>query len=102
MPQTVEISLRIPSLTLPNQKERTNNDSVRFITHVEVASIPKADDMLTVPVANGTLECRVVRSTWEESRNCFMVSCQFARRSIAATEYEALMNSENWHVRELP
>jgi hypothetical protein len=103
MPQTVEISLRIPSLKLPNQKYPIDNATVRYITNIEVASLPKVRDTIAVPVADGIIfQCSVVRSTWEESKNCFLISCQFAKRSITAAEYDALTTSGNWAMRVLP
>ena len=45
MPQTVEINLRIPSLNVPGEKERTINDFVRFVRPLEFASIPKIGEL---------------------------------------------------------
>src|SRR5215831_13392360 len=99
VPQTVEISLRIPSLKLPDQKYPVDNGAVRYVTRIELPALPKVGEILSVPVSEGSLQCTVVRSTWEESKNCFVVSCQFAKRSIAAAEYHALMASDGWEMR---
>jgi len=106
MPQTVEISLRIPSLHIRREDtdalETINNSDIRFSKQIELESIPKPGDVLMMAMSSGeTFECQVVRSDWYHDRNTFVIACRYSRRSIPPAEYQALMNSSDWQVRAL-
>src|SRR5262245_15850319 len=102
MSQIVEINLRIPSLLIPGQKDRTNNEQVRFTKPLEVSAIPKSGEVLDFIVgSNATLPCVVVRSTWDDGKNCFIIECQYTKRSIPASDYLALIGSTEWTARLL-
>ena len=106
MPQTVEISLRIPSLRVHREGSETpetiNNSDVRFCKHIEIESIPKPGVVLTMATAaNGSFECEVLRSDWHHDKNMFVIACRYSKRSVSAAEYYALMNSSDWQVRAL-
>jgi hypothetical protein len=106
MPQTVEISLRIPSLRVRREDtdalETINNSDVRFCKHIEVDSIPKPGVVLTMATsANEKFECEVVRSDWHHDKNMFVIACRYSKRSVSPAEYHALMNSSDWQVRAL-
>ena len=75
MPQTVEISLRIPSLRVRNEEtdtlETINNSDIRFSKQIEVESIPKPGVVLTMAISSGeTFQCDVVRSDWHHTKTC--------------------------------
>lgn len=106
MAQTVEISLRIPSLRVRREGkealETIVNSDVRFTKQIEVETIPKPGTVLTMTAGSGApFACEVVRSDWHESRNIFVVACRYAKRSITQADYQALMDSPDWHVRAL-
>ena len=106
MTQVVEISLRIPSLRVhrlgKEAPETIANSDVRFGKRVELAAVPKPGDVLTMAVSSGgTFECEVVRSDWQHDKNMFVISCRYAKRSISAADYRALMDSSDWQVRAL-
>jgi ABC-type taurine transport system substrate-binding protein len=106
MAQTVEISLRVPSLRIRREgkeaMETVGNSDIRFIKHVALETIPKAGEVLTMTVSSGgTFECEVVRSDWHNEKNLFVIACRYSKRSISAAEYQALMDSSDWHVRAL-
>jgi hypothetical protein len=105
MPQTVEIRLRIPSLRVPAGDAPASviaNDDVRFSKRIEVDRIPKPGDILDMTASSGaTFPCKVVRSDWHEGENCFVVACQYAKRSITHDDYQALTTASDWHVRPL-
>lgn len=106
MAQTVEISLRIPSLRVRHEgkeePETIANGDVRFDKRVELEAIPKPGDVLTMAVSSGgTFECDVVRSDWQPDKDMFVISCRYSKRSISAAEYQALMGSSDWRVRAL-
>jgi hypothetical protein len=106
MAQTVEISLRIPSLRIrredKDEPETINNGDVRFCKHIEVETIPKPGTVLTMAISSGeTFECEVVRSDWHHDKNLFVVACRYSKRSVSPAEFHALMNASDWHVRAL-
>lgn len=106
MAQTVEISLRIPSLRVRREGkeglETIANSDVRFSKQIELETIPKAGEVLHMSVApGGTFECEVVRSDWHHEKNMFVIACRYSKRSIALTDYQALMESPDWQVRAL-
>jgi hypothetical protein len=106
MAQSVEISLRIPSLRV--RKEGTDvaetiaNGDVRFSTQLEVETVPKPGTILTLPVGTADpFECEVVRSDWRDDKNRFVVACRYVKRSITHADYQALMHAPGWEVRTL-
>jgi hypothetical protein len=106
MAQTVEISLRIPSLRVRREgkeaPETIANSDVRFGKRVELEAIPKPGDILKMTLSSGgTFDCDVVRSDWQHDRNIFVVACRYSKRSISRAEYEALMGASDWQVRAL-
>jgi hypothetical protein len=106
MAQTVEISLRVPSLRVRREGkealETIANNDVRFSKHVTLDSIPKPGAILTMAVdSGGTFECEVVRSDWHHDKNLFVVACRYSKRSISPAEYQALIDSSDWQIRAL-
>jgi hypothetical protein len=106
MPQTVEISLRIPSLRVRREDtdalETINNSDVRFSKQIEVDTIPKPGAMLSMEISSGErFDCQVVRSDWHDDKNMFVVACRYAKRSVSPAEYHALMHASDWQVRAL-
>lgn len=101
MAQTVEISLKIPSLRVRREGQDTpetiSNSDVRFVKRIELDSIPKASVLLEMSMSAGQpFKCEVVRSDWHESKNCFVIACRYSKRSISPEEYQALTNSSDW------
>ena len=106
MPQTVEISLRIPSLRVRRQDsdvmETINNSDIRFCKQIEVESIPKPGVVLTMETSDGEkFQCEVLRSDWHHDKNMFVIACRYSKRSVSPAEHHALMNSSDWQVRAL-
>jgi len=106
MAQTVEISLRIPSLRVRREgkdaAETISNSDVRFSKQVNLEAVPKPGEVLGMVLSSGdTFECEVVRSDWHDDKNMFVVACRYGKRSISQADYQALMNSTDWQVRAL-
>jgi hypothetical protein len=106
MAQTVEISLRIPSLRVRREGkealETIANSDVRFSKQIELQTIPKPGDVLHMTVSSGgTFDCDVVRSDWHHEKNMFVIACRYSKRSISPAEYQALMDSSDWQLRVL-
>jgi hypothetical protein len=106
MAQTVEISLRIPSLRVRKEGkdslETIANSDVRFNKQIELEAIPKPGEVLKMTVSSGgTFDCDVVRSDWHHEKNMFVVACRYSKRSISPAEYQALIDSSDWQSRAL-
>jgi hypothetical protein len=106
MAQTVEISLRIPSLRIRKEDSDTletiNNSDIRFSKQIELDSIPKPGVVLKMAISSGeTFDCDVVRSDWHHTKNMFVIACRYSKRSVSPAEYRALMNSSDWQVSAL-
>lgn len=106
MAQTVEISLRIPSLRVRREgkedPETIANSDIRFTKKVELDTIPKPGTILKMVVGSElTFECEVVRTEWHHDKNMFVVECRYAKRSISAAEYQAFVGSSDWHGKSL-
>jgi hypothetical protein len=101
----VEVNMRIPGLTLrlPNEADKViNNSYVRFTKLIKVPAIPKAGAPLSLTTSAGqTFESTVTRADWSEDRSLFIVSCNYAKRSITAAEYDALVNDAEWKMKQL-
>jgi hypothetical protein len=106
VPIDVEINLRIPRLTIRSASEPDkviDNSVVRFTRLAQVAAIPKAGEplQLAARVAGDTIDCVVTRSDWSEEKERFIVSCNYSKKSIAAADYEALVNDADWTMKPL-
>jgi hypothetical protein len=106
MAQTVEISLRVPSLRVRREGkealETIANSDIRFSKHVTLETIPKLGEVLTMAVSSGgTFECEVVRSEWHHEKNVFVIACRYSKRSISPAEYQALIDSSDWQLKPL-
>jgi hypothetical protein len=104
--QTVEISLRVPSLRVRKEgqenPETISNSEIRFTKHVDVDTIPKPGVVLEMTMSAGpSFQCEVVRSDWHESKNCFVIACRYSKRSITPAEYQALTESSDWTLTPL-
>lgn len=76
--------------------------SMRFRKVISLPKVPKPEEMLDLTTSSGrTLHARVVRSDWNEDRGLFVVSCQYANRSITAEEYGALSGDPDWQLKHL-
>jgi hypothetical protein len=101
----VEINLKIPRVVIrtANQPDQViDNSSVRFITVVDVPAIPKPGTSMQLATSySEPLECTVTRADWNEERSRFIISCSYAKRSISAAEYDALVNDAGWRTKPL-
>lgn len=104
MPQIVEINLRLPSLRIKEnggEPRVVNNSDIRFTKNVELQSIPKPGELLTMSAGAMTFPCEVIQANWHESKNMFVVACRFERRSISPAEYFAISDSAEWLTKPL-
>ena len=106
MPTEIEVNMRVPTLTVRSQSEadkRIDNSSVRFTRRIQVPAIPKPGDVLALSTAGGTtmFECTVTRADWHEEKALFVVACTYAKRSLAVDTYSALVNDNEWTMKQL-
>jgi hypothetical protein len=105
MSREVEVSLRVPNMKVRALDENgypIDHASVRFRKMISVPAIPKPEETLQLTTRSGlTLPARVVRTDWIESRELFVLSCQYANRSITVEEYAALTEDPEWVLKPL-
>ena len=106
MTHSIEISLKIPSLRVRREgkdvPETIVNSDIRFTKHVELDSVPKPGDVLTMTIGTDrTFQCEVVRSDWRDDKNMFVAACRYGKRSISEAEYDSLVSAPDWQVRAL-
>ncbi len=105
MPMEVEVSLRVPNMKIRALDEHgypIDHSAVRFRKLMDVPSIPKPGDSLSLTTrTGGPFASRVVRADWNEGKNLFVVSCQYANRSITQEEYGALIQDPDWEMKPL-
>lgn len=105
MAREVEVRLRVPNMKVRALDENgypIDYSSMRFRKVIEVPAIPKPADVLDLTTSSGrTLQAKVVRADWNEDRGMFVLSCQYANRSITAEEYGALAADPDWVLKHL-
>ena len=105
MPMEVEVSLRVPNMKVRALDEHgypIDHSAVRFKKLIEVAKIPKPGETLSLATrSGGSFVSKVVRADWHEGKNLFVVSCQYANRSITQEEYSALIQDPDWEMKPL-
>ena len=97
-------------LRVPNMKVRAldpngypiDHSSMRFRKIIEVPRVPRVGDVLELATSAGrSLQATVVRADLDEPRGLFVVSCQYAERSISPDDYAALSNDPEWELKHL-
>lgn len=105
MPMEVEVSLRVPNMKIRALDEHgypIDHSAVRFKKVMEVPSIPKPGETLSLTTRTGApFASKVVRADWNEGKNLFVVSCQYGNRSITQEEYAALIQDPDWEMKPL-
>ena len=102
----IEVNMRVPTLTVKSPSEadkRIDNSAVRFTRRIQVPALPKPGDVLSLSTAGGSavFECTVTRSDWHEEKALFVVACTYAKRSLTIDTYSALVNDNEWTMKQL-
>ncbi len=101
----IEVRLRIPNMKIRAKDEHgypIDNSTIRLRKVVDVPALPKPGEMMPLTTGSGlSFESAVVRADWDEAAGRWIVSCQFAKRSISTDEHDALINDPGWEVRPL-
>ena len=104
MAKQVELNLRIPNMKVRALDEHgypIDHSTIRFKKVVEVPEIPKPGEILPFSAADRTLRATVVRTDWSEDRGMFVVSCQYANRSITVEDHAAFIRDPEWRMTPL-
>lgn len=79
-----------------------DHSSMRFRKVIEIPRFPRAGDVLDLTTSAGrTLRAIVVRADLDEPRELFILSCQYASKSISPDDYAALTNDSDWQLKHL-
>jgi hypothetical protein len=105
MSMEVEVRLRVPNMknrVLDENGYPIDHSSMRFRKVIEVPKIPKPEETIELATRSGkTLMARVARTDWNEDRGLFVLSCQYANRSISPEEYALLVDDPDWQLKHL-
>ena len=78
------------------------NSDVRFSKRIELDTIPKPGEILTMSASGGpTFACEVVQANWHQEKNLFVVACRYGKRSVSADDYFAIVNAPDWATNPL-
>lgn len=103
MPISVQINLRVPDLSVRDVsgRRRISNGDVRFWKVIDVETLPKVGDAIELSARTIIFQATVKRVNWEDDKNCFVVACHYAKRSIALEEFESLKTDLDWTMKPL-
>lgn len=79
-----------------------DHSSMRFRKLIEIPGFPRVGDALELTTRSGRmLRATVGHAELDEPRGLFILSCQYAERSITADDYAALANDPDWQLKHL-
>jgi len=79
-----------------------DHNSMRFRKVVDVARYPRVGDVLDLATISGrTLQGIVARVELDEPRSLFVLSCQYAERSISPQDYAVFATDPEWQLKHL-
>ena len=100
-----EVRLRVPNMkvrALDQNGYPIDHSSMRFRKLIEIPGFPRVGDQLILETQSGrTLSASVVHVDLDEARSLFVLSCQYASRSILAEDYAALSEDPAWELKHL-
>ena len=106
MPIAIEVSLRLPNLTVRATDEPTrviSNADLRFIKQMKVPALPRVGDELALSAGGAYLFAAVVkRVDWHDEKDLFIVECRYAHRSMPRETYESVSADPEWTAKSLP
>lgn len=79
-----------------------DHSSMRFRKIVEIPRFPRVGDALELTTRSGRLlRATVGHVELDEPRGLFILSCQYADRTISADDYAALSSDPDWELKHL-
>jgi hypothetical protein len=102
----VEIELRIPTLTIKLDEDKTqriDNSLVRFRKVIQVPAFPPPGSKIALSIGSDmAFECEIGRADWHEEKQKFVLACKYPKQRIFPHEYDALVNDPQWERTEFP
>jgi hypothetical protein len=103
MSQTVEVNLRLPV------RAQVKSDlfpygiaDVRFIKTADLDPVPKIGDIFNMSAGPLTFPCKVTQRTWDESKDMFVVACEYGGTSrISNEDYLTILEAPDWTAKSL-
>jgi hypothetical protein len=100
-----EIRLRVPNMkvrALDPKGYPIDHSSMRFRKVIEIPSFPHVGDLLALATRSGrTIRATVGHTELDEARGLFVLSCQYADRTISTDDYAALSTDQDWELKHL-
>jgi|SRR3954470_6905321 len=100
-----EVRLRVPNMkvrALDANGYPIDHSSMRFRKIIELSGFPRVGDSLDLTTrAARTLRANVVHVDLDEPRSLFILSCQYAEKSISPDDYAALASDPDWTLKHL-
>ena len=100
-----EVRLRVPNMkvrALDPKGYPIDHSSMRFRKVIDIPQFPRVGDLLALTTSSGRiLQASVGHVTLDEPRTLFVLSCQYAARTISADDYAALSNDPEWELKHL-
>jgi hypothetical protein len=100
-----EVRLRAPNMkvrALDKNGYPIDHSSMRFRKVIDIPRFPRVGDVLDLATSSGrTLQATVTHADIDEARGLFVLSCQYAARSISADDYAALSDDPEWELKHL-
>ena len=87
----VEIELRIPTLTIKLDEDKTqriDNSLVRFRKVIQVPAFPPPGSKIALSIGSDmAFECEIGRADWHEEKQKFVLACKYPKQRIFPHEY---------------
>jgi hypothetical protein len=100
-----EVRLRVPNMkvrAVGPEGYPIDHSAMRFRRVIEIPRFPRVGDSLVLPTSAGrTLQANVAHVEIDEPRRLFILSCQYASRSIEPADYAALTDDPEWQLKHL-
>jgi hypothetical protein len=100
-----EVRLRVPNMknrALDANGYPIDHSVMRFRKVIEIPRFPRVGDALELTTRSGLLlRATVGHVELDEARSLFVLSCQYADRTISAEQYAALANDPDWQLKHL-
>ena len=103
MSQVVEVSLRLPvRAQVKSEAFPYGISDVRFTKTADVDPVPKVGDILTMSAGTLTFPCKVLQRTWDESKEMFVLACEYGGASrISNEDYLTILEAPDWTSKTL-
>jgi hypothetical protein len=76
---------------------------IRFIKRTELETIPAVGEVVTMSAGDKlTFPCKIVQRSWHESKNLFVLACEYGGSGrISKEDYATILDAPDWTARPL-